>query len=719
MNDSSEVKLHFLDYWRVIRVRSGIVLLTFLLVMVTASITTYFLPREYLSKVTMEVKPDNAGMLIFQGGNNDLRGTSDAQFGPTQFNIIQSKGILYPVINQLKLQDKWLVNGTKMPMEQLFLQLRGKLDMKPVRNTELIEIGVYSTDNQEAADIANTIAVCYQEKRRQDQDAAMTRSLANLKTQVEEQRAKVQEAQSKLLQLRAEKKIIDLNPETLDVAQGTAPQLIMVDQQKAQEAQTKVTELKTQIDQLKGLTPDQVITIIRQLGIEDQTLTKNLPLYQESAAEEVRLLNSGLGQKHPRILALRATKEVYGKQLNDAVTALLGSLETKYKIAKGTLDELNSKLSASQDDYNRDKLASKEYIDAKTAYIQAREVLKVAETKLSTEGMQKQMTMFVAKIWEQAEPSMVPAKPNVPAYLALSVLIGLICGVGLAFFIEYLDTSVKTLDDVEKFLGIPVLAVVPKNVGTIHTQAADLPDAEAYRILRTNLEFNRKDPNAKTLTMISGGPGEGKSTTLLNLAYTCAKGGYNVLVVDADIRRPSQHRLLDMDNATGLTNYLLGQKSFEEIIVPTKIENLSFVPSGLLPSDAVGILNSQRMADLIYNAKRKYDLVFLDSPPILGVSDGAVLASEVDMVVMVVEYRRFPRTMLQRVKQAIENVGGHLIGVVLNKVETKHDQGYQYYTNYYNYYSPRAEDRQKSVPRQVAPRDVDRRPQHAQKPDQY
>jgi len=277
--------------------------------------------------------------------------------------------------------------------------------------------------------------------------------------------------------------------------------------------------------------------------------------------------------------------------------------------------------------------------------------------------------------------------------MALAVLIGLICGVGLAFFIEYLDTSVKTLDDVEKFLQIPVLAVVPKNVGTIHNQPADLPDAEAFRILRTNMEFNRKDPNAKTLTMISGGPGEGKSTTLLNLAYTCAKGGYNVLLVDADIRRPSQHRMLEMDNGTGLTNYLLGSMSMEEVTKTTSIANLSFIPSGILPSDSVGMLNSQRMSDLIYNAKRKYDLVFLDSPPILGVSDGSVLASEVDSVIMVVEYRRFPRTMLQRVKQAIENVGGNLIGVVLNKVETKHDQGYQYYTNYYSYHSPRPEEK--------------------------
>src|SRR5207244_558325 len=117
----------------------------------------------------------------------------------------------------------------------------------------------------------------------------------------------------------------------------------------------------------------------------------------------------------------------------------------------------------------------------------------------------------------------------------------------------------------------------------------------------------------------------------------------------------------------------------------------------ILPSDAVGILNSQRMSDLIANVKRRYDLVFFDSPPILGVSDGSVLASEVDIAIMVVEHRRFPRSMLQRVKQAVLNVGGNLLGVVLNKVDTKHDQGYAYYTSYYDYYSPQQAQKKRKV----------------------
>src|SRR5207248_5937651 len=139
----------------------------------------------------------------------------------------------------------------------------------------------------------------------------------------------------------------------------------------------------------------------------------------------------------------------------------------------------------------------------------------------------------------------------------------------------------------------------------------------------------------------------------------------------------------------GLTNYLTSDIDLDQAILPTTVENLSILPSGILPSDAVGIVSSQRMSDTIAQLKMRYDIVFFDSPPILGVSDASVIASEVDQTVIVVQHRRFPRAMLTRVKQAIIGVGGTVLGVVLNNVDLKHDQNYYYYTNYYGYYQPR------------------------------
>jgi capsular exopolysaccharide synthesis family protein len=206
--------------------------------------------------------------------------------------------------------------------------------------------------------------------------------------------------------------------------------------------------------------------------------------------------------------------------------------------------------------------------------------------------------------------------------------------------------------------------------------------------MRTNIEFNRKSPDANTLTVVSGGMGEGKSTTLNNLAFTFAKGGYRTLIVDADLRRPSQHRLFGVSNERGLTDFLTTDIDAESIIMTTPIDNLSIMPSGRLPIDAVGILNSQRMIDLINLLKKSYDMVFFDSPPILGVSDASVIASSVDLTMIVAQHRRFPKTMLLRVKKSLQNVGANIIGCVLNNTDIRHDEFYEYYTSYYEYYSP-------------------------------
>jgi succinoglycan biosynthesis transport protein ExoP len=324
-------------------------------------------------------------------------------------------------------------------------------------------------------------------------------------------------------------------------------------------------------------------------------------------------------------------------------------------------------------------------------------------TRAQSQAMELAMPRTAVNVRQVAEPSAYPARPRVGLNLALGALVGLVLGLGLAFFIEYLDTSVKTMEDVESLLGVPVLAIIPKNISLLHQQTGDTPDAEAYRILRTNIEFNRRGPDANAVSLVSGGPGEGKSTTIANLAYICAQGGYATLVVDADLRRPVQHTIFDLNNDTGLTNCLTTDVPVDEVIVSTNVQNLSLLPSGRLPADAVGILNSQRMSELVADLKSRYDIVLFDSPPMLGVSDASVLASEVDHTIIVVQHRRFPRAMLTRVKQAIVGVGGNVLGVVLNNVDLKHDQNYYYYTSYYGYYQePREKQPARSTRKPVA-----------------
>src|SRR5258708_20972880 len=313
----------------------------------------------------------------------------------------------------------------------------------------------------------------------------------------------------------------------------------------------------------------------------------------------------------------------------------------------------------------------------------------------------------IVTVVDQAEVSHKPVRPNKFLNIRLGIIVGLTVGVGLAFFIEYLDTSVKTIDDVERALQAPVLGVIPQNVGLLMAEGAESPHAEASRLVRTNILFSQKDPQLNTITIVSGGAGEGKSTTTFNLATVFAQNGQRVLIVDSDLRRPSIHKILKVSNAIGLTNYLLKQNTLEEVIQTTTLPTLDFMPSGKLPSSSMGVLSSAQMKELIRELKRRYDWVFFDSPPIMGVSDASILASEVDMVLQVIQYRRYPQPMTIRAKQMIEKVGGNLLGIVLNNINMASDENYYYYSGYYyDYYSKQDDDeapkKAKSEPKKPA-----------------
>lgn len=696
--EANEIRLHFLDYWRVIRVRLGIVILAFLLVVLTTAVTTYFTPKQYRSTVTMEVQPDTANVKIFDPSMHEYGG--DPRFAPTQFQILQRTEILYPVVDSLNLQERWAEGSTPLPRQQAFAKLRSMMSLQEVRNTNLIEISILSENPNEAAEIANAIADVYARKRIEEQRQRIGRAMAELDNELKKQQEKVEEARNTMLRIAREKGITDVAPEMDAEYALPVTQLLVNQEQEVDQQRREVAAMRTKIKQIELLEGDALMRALTTLDIPDPTVQQILPQYQALEAREAEMLNSGLGVNHPSVKALRAQKQVFTEQLQSQIESIRKSLAINLEIAEATLADLESKLASRRTEQQDARSLGGDYIEAKNNFAQARRILETAEMRYQTQLMELGMPQIPAKIWQPAEPATFPAKPKVAVNMALGVLVGLIVGIGLAFFIEYLDTSVKTLDDVESYLETPVLAVIPQGITLLHQEPTDTPDAEAYRILRTNIEFNRKSADANSITLVSGGPGEGKSTTLANLAFTCAQGGYNVLIVDADLRRPVQHHLFNLDNSVGLTNYLTTDLALEDVIVPTGIDNLYLMPSGILPSDAVGILNSQRMSDMIADLKQRFDIVFFDSPPILGVSDASVLSSEVDLTIIVVQHRRFPRAMLQRVKSSVENVGGTVLGVVLNNVDTKHDQSYEYYTSYYKYYysGPSQRDDRKSKP---------------------
>ncbi len=686
MNDNTEVKLHFLDYWRVIKNRMGLILLTFFLVMVTSGVYVFFLPREYYSRVTVEIKPDNNKGLdpINMGGMN----RADPTFISTQFNILKKTEILYPVIQKLDLVSKLSPAGSPMSPSWVARVLEKSMNVQEQRNTTLIEVGIYNTDARLAADIANTIATTYRDKRIDDLKKNVDQTLAEMRDELDNKRTDVKNLFAEAAKIRTEESIIDADPENSNALVSLSEKPLFMTEQTVVEKRTLVDQLRNTLTRIEELKPEELLEALRTLNIDDPTMLKTLPQLQDAQSEEAKLLNSGLGENHMRVRSLRAQRDVYRATLAQQLDSIKRSQRTKLSIEEINLKTIEDKLSDLRAKQIKEKTLLTGYVEKKANYLSAKSLLMAIEQRYAAAKFDQVLSTIPVKIWEKAEPGLYPEKPKVPVYMLLAALIGIVVGVGLAFFIEYLDTSVKTIEDIEKYLSLTVLAVVPRDIAVLIKQKRDSADAEVYRILKANIEFNQADREANSYTLVSGGPGEGKSTTLNNLAYTYAKSGARVLVVDADLRRPSQHRFFDIDNSVGLADYIQHKAELEAIIKPTKLENLSFIPSGKLPQDDAGILNSPRMGSLISQLKKQYDIVFLDSPPILGVSDASMLVSEVDNTIMVVQHRRFPRGMLQRVKQTVTHVGGNLIGVVLNNVDTRQDDSYSYYSNYNDYYAP-------------------------------
>jgi succinoglycan biosynthesis transport protein ExoP len=687
MENPQDSKLHFLDYWRVIRVRLGLVILVFLLVVIAAGVATYFLPRKYNSFATIEVEPEMTPVRIFENQTGSQQGVNDPKFTQTQFQIIMRKGVLYPVIDRLDLQRKWGSNGEPLPKEVAEKRLLGMLSLQEVRNTNLIQIDVYSTDPQEAALLANTIAQVYMEQRISEQQSLVSKGLDQMVDDVKKQEEAVSQAYVEASRLRTEANIVDPNPDSLDNSGRVEDSNVISNQEKVNDTRSQVATLRSRVAELDQLKSEDLMRAAGQLNLNDPIIEQKLPVYQSALADKARMLNSGLGVNHPDVKAAQAEIDTIEGQLRKQIDSMRKGLATQLAIAEDSLKAIESNLTNSQTEQQTKKTASARYLDAKYKYIEERKLLEAAKSRLSSESMERTMPRNAAFVRDPAEPALFPSKPNVPLNMVLGVAAGLVLGISLAFFVEYLDTSVKTMDDVEKYVDLPVLAVIPQRIKMLPNAGDDTADAEAYRILKTNVDFNRKKLNASTLSIVSGGAQEGKSTTACNLATSWAKSGQRILLVDADMRRPSQHRLFGVENRRGLGNYLKGEATLDEVIHPTSVRNLSLTPAGSAAADVVSLLHSETMKHLVEAAKERFDVVIFDSPPILGVSDASIIASLVDGSIVVVQHRRFPRSMLLRVKKAIQNVGGDILGVVLNNVNIRHDRHYEYYTSYTHYYT--------------------------------
>jgi succinoglycan biosynthesis transport protein ExoP len=694
--DQSSDKLHILDYWRIIRVRLVTIVLVFLLTAVTTTVVTFFIPKTYMSLSRISIEKDTsdiAPLLGMQSGPSAF----DPYFIQTEFEKIQSQMVLDKVVVKCSLLQEWDVPDEVMARKRL----KKAIDVRQFRNTSIIELRAYDRKPLRAQRIAQAIAEEYQAHRTDAQQKRVQKGIDVLEGELENYKEEITGMQASVDKLRVDLGISDAaGDESYSIIE---PEIVRRYESGLIDARVLHTSMSTLLDGLKLQSLEELRDSISTAYPDAQldVLIRELHTGQQTLANH----SIDLGELHPRIKGLEKVVATLEQQIDNRIQGVLAGLELKVRSAFAQVEQLQKDVTDAKKRESDMRRKGRDYFDAKRALsnktrIRDTILFRVMQEKVDL-ALPKESTV---EITDMAEVPKTAIRPNIPLNIALGVVVGLILGVGLAFFIEYLDTSVKTIDDVERALGAAVLGVIPQNVGSLLDEGDESPHAEAYRVLRTNILFaGRKDESQTTFSVVSGGAGEGKTTTMFNLAVVFAQMGDRVLIVDSDLRRPSMHRYMNVSNNIGLTNYLLGQVTIDEVIQTTDIPSLNFIPSGKLPSSSMGILSSAKMKEFVAEMKSRYDYVFLDAPPIMGVSDASVLASMVDMCVLVVQYRKYPQMMTQRAKEMVTKVGGNLVGVVLNNINISQDSYYYYYSGYYydNYYKSReneesAEDDTKS-----------------------
>lgn len=695
-----EQQLHFLDYWRVIRSRKEIIFSVVLLVVLTGMAYTLTLPKIYMANARISVREDALDIEVFErqfvAGYNPF-------FLRTQYEIIQSRPILHQVIDNLNLQQKWAEKyggeGGQLRKDDAYLILSRSVRVNQYRDTSLIDIQVYRESPEEASLIANEIANVYREQRLSVKRREVKRAVDALENELQKQQDKVDEAEAEVERLRKTGGVHMLQ-------RGLRADKVRLQQLEADRISARVDMLvrKARLEQLDALSGDELMNASAYI-VNDQSL---LVLRKQLVDQEVqrKLLLENLGVNHPEVRRSQAAVEELRSKLDSALEGLKRGIRADYEVAKAKYDALETELDAARaSDIEAEREQYLPFERAERNVDVQRDILAALRARVAQQGIELEVPRTPVEVIEPAEPPPAnrPVSPKLMLNMLLSLAVGLAAGVGLAYFIEYLDTSVKTVDDVERYLGLPVIGVIPQKVRSLMEEGPDSPHAEAYRVLRTNMQFSNKGVHGGAFAVVSGGVGEGKSTTLFNLAYVCAQLGDKVLIVDSDLRRPVQHTFLGLSNRFGLTNVLMRDAPVEEAIKATSIPNLHFLPSGKLPKSALGLLDSQRMRELAKNLKARYDVVLFDSPPIVGVSDASILASEVDGVLLVVQYRKYPRHISTRAKRMLENVGTNVVGVVLNNINILRDDYYYYYHSYYSH-SDQAEESRPAEVAEASPR---------------
>jgi capsular exopolysaccharide synthesis family protein len=721
---------HLLDYLLVLRKHQWLITFFLLAVVSIVTIATFRMQPIYEATARVEVDRDTPNAFRFNESGQEADYFDLEDYIITQSKILQSETLAMQTVKSMGLDHLPQFGGrpekpdkpepagsdaslSRPPALGAFL---GGLSVKRVPNSRLLDVTFETTDPVLAARVVNAHLNNFIEQNFRSRFEAATQASNWMAGQLNEMKIKVENAEDARLEYERENQIW-----TIDEKSDISTQKLGELEKELTQAQADRINKEAVYQLAQSGNYDAIAAVRESVVIQD--ILKQQTILSAAYTDEV----NQYGPKFPKVLRTQAQLKDLDQLITREKLNIGNQVEADYRgarqrelLLKEALDEQKAAVNQTAEKLVQYNILKREADTNKQLYDGMLQKLKEAGI---TAGLRSSNLRIV-------DPALIPgypSRPNKTRNILMSIVVGLIGGIGLSLLREYLDNTVKTPDDVETLARLPSLAVVPaltnssgkhrgrfskllktqvvtSKEGRAELVSHNMPQSqmsEAFRALRTSLLLSQADHPPQVILMTSALPREGKTTAAVNLAVTLAQLGDKTLLVDADLRKPGINRALSLVDGkhAGLSSYLAGVSSLDLITVPhPAITNLDAIPTGPIPPNPADLLSSRRLTELISELRTRYKFVVIDSPPVMAATDAVILSVLVDGVLMVVRSGETPKEAFTRTRDLLVGVKCHMLGVVLNAVDASSPDyyySYRYYPYSYGGYG-REEDTRKS-----------------------
>src|SRR5580658_6836318 len=645
----------------------------------------------------------------------------------TEVRILQSDLMALQVIRALNLDkrpefgghsDQKQANLTADPLQTdssrtsaLLGSFHGRLHVSLIPNTRIMEIHFTSTDPQLAASAVNTLAATYIQRNFQTKFESTMQASDWLQKQLIDLQMRVETSQEKLVRYQKEHEILGMDEKTNIITEK-------LDELNKEMTMTEFDRMQKEAVYRQAQSSDPVAVAAAIVpdspgggNTAGSVMLDKLREQQAGLRIQVAELSTQFGPSYPKVLQLDSQLKEIDHQLQLETDKAVDHLKGQYLAALQREDMLRGSFERQKQEANKLNESAIEYSILKRDLDSNRTLYEGLLEKLKEAGVTAGLRSNNFRIIDAARVPTAPSEPNIPRNLSFALVLGVISGVGLAFLLENMDNTVRTPEQAQVISGLPSLGMIPlgsksgnhgptgkrlaltasKEVVETVTQIRPQSQmAESYRALRTSLLLSNLGAPPKVIMVTSALPQEGKTTTSINCAVVLAQKGVRVLLIDADLRRPSIHKTLGMGPRSGLSNVLTGSSTLEQTITRTSIlPNLFILPAGTPPPNPAELLASSNMRDVLERLRNEYDHVVVDTPPSLSVTDAVVLSPRADAVVLVIRSGQTTKQALRRSRDILAQVNAKVVGVLLNAVDLSSPDYYYYYEykgKYASYY---------------------------------